>query len=156
MGNIFAASEVVSLGIEIEKNGRAFYLALAEQSANQKTKDVFMHLAAEEEKHIIVFEKILSQAEQYEPTGVADDYWAYMRALAGECVFTQHQKGTQIAQAIKSDGQAVDMGIGFEKDSIVFYEGIKKAVPPVDMRIIDDVIVQEQRHLAALIDLKNA
>ena len=46
------------------------------------------------------------------------------------------------------------MGIGFEKDSIIFYEGIKKAVPEFDVKIIDALIIQEQDHLKKLSDLK--
>lgn len=70
-----------------------------------------------------------------------------MNALAGEYVFTQKDKGAEIAKKIKSDNQAVDMGIGFEKDSIVFYEGMKKAVPDYDLKVVNELIAQEQNHL---------
>ena len=36
MGNIFAGSEIVELGIQIEKNGRDFYNTLVSQSKSQK------------------------------------------------------------------------------------------------------------------------
>jgi len=90
MGNIFSASEVVELGIEIEKNGRDYYGVLAQQSKNAKAQEVFKFLSGEEEKHIKAFEGILAKTKAYEPQGVdADDYYAYMRALAGEHIFTQ-------------------------------------------------------------------
>jgi rubrerythrin len=155
MGNIFAGSEIVEIGIQIEKNGRDFYNTLTGQSKNSAASDIFKYLAGEEEKHIAVFQGILSKTEKYEPQGLdADQYYAYMNALASGYVFTQKDKGQEVAKKIKSDKEAVDMGIGFEKDSIIFYEGIKKAVPDYDQKIVDGLIAQEQGHLMQLMDLK--
>ena len=155
MGNIFAGSEVVELGIQIEKNGRDFYSALARQSKNPTAAGIFQYLAGEEEKHIAVFQDIVNKTEKYEPVGLdAEQYFAYMNALAGGYVFTRKGQGEGIAKNIKSDKEAVEMGIGFEKDSIIFFEGIKKAVPGYDQKIVDELIAQEQAHLMQLIDLK--
>ena len=155
MGNIFAASEVVELGIQIEKNGRDFYNTLVKQSKNQKVQDIFKYLAGEEEKHIAVFQKILSSLENYQPAeAYPGEYFAYMSALAGEYVFTQRNKGEEIAKGIKSDKEAIEKGIGFEKDSIIFYEGMKKVVPDYDQKVVDELIAQEQKHLRQLAELK--
>jgi len=155
MGNIFAGSEVVEIGIQIEKNGRDFYNTLTKQSKNQKAAELFKYLAQEEEKHIKAFEGILDKTQKYEPLGLdADEYYAYMNALASEYVFTQKNKGEEIAKKIKSDKEAIDMGIGFEKDSIVFYEGINRVVPDYDQKIVNELIVQEGLHLKLLLELK--
>lgn len=155
MGNIFAGSEVVEIGIQIEKNGRDFYSTLAANSKNQDALKIFKFLSQEEEKHIKVFEGILSKTEKYEPVGLdADEYYAYMNALASEYIFTQKDKGSLIAKTVKNDKEAVDMGIGFEKDSIVFYEGIKRTVPDYDRKIIDELIAQEQKHMILLMEIK--
>lgn len=157
MGNIFAGSEIVEIGIQIEKNGRDFYNTLEKKSKNQKTSQIFKYLSDEEEKHIKVFQEILVKTEKYEPTGLyADEYFAYMNALASEHVFTKENKGEEIAKTIKSDMEAVNMGIGFEKDSIIFYEGMKKAVPEYDLALVDKLIMQEQDHLRILFDLKES
>jgi rubrerythrin len=155
MGNIFAGSEIVEIGIQIEKNGRDFYNTLAKESKNQKTVEIFKYLAGEEEKHIAVFQKILGSVEKYEPPeSYPTEYFAYMHALASEQVFTQKDKGEGVARAIKNDEEAIEKGIGFEKDSIIFYEGMKKAVPKYDHKVIDELITQEQSHLRKLSDLK--
>ena len=39
MANIFSGSEIVQIGIQIEKNGRDFYNTLEEQSTNKKGKE---------------------------------------------------------------------------------------------------------------------
>ena len=155
MGNIFAGSEVVELGIQIEKNGRDFYRTLTAQSKNQKAQDIFKYLAGEEEKHIAVFQKILSSLENYQPAeAYPGEYFAYMNALASEYVFTQENKGGEVAKKIKSDKEAIGKGIGFEKDSIIFYEGMKKIVPAYDQKVVEELIIQEQGHLRQLTELE--
>lgn len=157
MGNIFAGSEIVEIGIQIEKNGRDFYNTLEKKSKNQKASEIFKYLAGEEEKHIVVFQKILDSLGKNEPPELyPDEYFAYMNALASEHVFTKEDKGEEIAKTIKSDMEAVNMGIGFEKDSIIFYEGMKKVVPEYDLKLVDELIMQEQDHLSILSDLKES
>lgn len=157
MGNIFAGSEIVEIGIQIEKNGRDFYNTLEKKSKNQKASQIFKYLAGEEEKHIVVFQKILDSIGKNEPPELyPDEYFAYMNALASEHVFTKEDKGEEIAKTVKSDMEAVNMGIGFEKDSIIFYEGMKKAVPAYDLALVDELIMQEQGHLRILFDLKES
>ena len=155
MGNIFAGSEVVELGIQIENNGRDFYNTLVKQSKNQKAQEVFKFLASEEEKHIKVFQGILDKTQKFEPLGLdADKYLDYMKALALEHIFTQKDQGEQIAQNTKSDKQAIDIAIRFEEDSIVFYAGMKKIVPAYNEKIIESLITQEENHLRQLLDMK--
>lgn len=157
MVNIFAGSEIVELGIQIEKNGRDFYNALVEQLKNQKAKEAFKYLAGEEEKHIAVFQNILDSVHKYEPPeSYPGEYFAYMNALARDYVFTQKDKGREIAKNVKGDKEAISLGIGFEKDSIIFYVGMKKVVPEYDHKIVDKLITQEQDHLRQLSELKES
>jgi rubrerythrin len=157
MGNIFAGSEVVELGIQIERNGKDFYEALAVQFKNPKVSESFSFLAREEEKHIAVFQGILKKTAQYEPPqSYPGEYLAYMNALASDHIFTQKDKGKTTAQGIKTDKDAVDMALGFEKDSIIFYEGMKRIVPAYEQKIIDELIIQEQAHLSKLSVLKKS
>ena len=155
MGNIFVGSEIVEIGIQIEKNGRDFYNAVAKQSKKQKAREIFQYLAGEEEKHIAVFQKILDSVHKYEPPeSYPGEYFAYMNALASEHVFTQKDKGSQIGKNVTGDKEAIELGIGAEKDSIIFYEGMKKVVPEYDHKLINELILQEQSHLRQLSDLK--
>jgi len=155
MGNLFSGSEVVKIGIQIEKNGGDFYNALAKRSKNEKARDVFRYLAGEEEKHIAVFKKILESLEKYEPSeSYPGEYAAYMNTLAGDYVFTKKNKGAEMAKKMESDKEAIEAGVGFEKDSIIFYEGIKRSVPEDEHKVLEALIIQEQCHLRQLLDLK--
>lgn len=155
MGNILAGNEIVELGIQIEKNGRDFYTALASRIKNKKVVEIFGYLASEEEKHIVVFQKILEGLSRNEPPeSYPGEYLSYMTSLSGEYVFTQKDKGTEVATRVKDEKEAVNLGIGFEKDSIVFYEGMKGAVPEYDLKAVEELISQEQYHLKQLLELK--
>ena len=155
MSNIFAGSEMVELGVEIEKNGRDFYEGIFAGSKSEVAKKLFKYLAGEEEKHIATFQKILVATEKYEPVeSYTGEYLSYMKSLASECIFTKKNTGVEISKKIKSDKEAVDLAIGFEKDSIIFYEGMKKVVPEYDHKIVNSLISQEQSHLRQLAELK--
>ncbi|MFA6350208.1 MAG: ferritin family protein [Candidatus Omnitrophota bacterium] len=155
MGNIFTGSEVVGLGIQIEKNGKDFYDAVASCVKNAKAKEAFIFLSSEEQKHVVVFQRILNSIQKYEPAPIyAADYAAYMKALAAEYIFTQGGKGGAIGKSVKNENEAIELGIKFEKDSIIFYDGMKKVIPDFDLNIIDELIAREQEHLVMLISLK--
>jgi rubrerythrin len=156
MGNVFAGNEIVELGIQIEKNGKDFYDTLVNQSKNSQAKDIFKYLEGEEKKHIAAFQKILDAVHKYEPPeSYPGEYFIYMNSLAKDYVFTKKDKGKEIARNTKSDKEAVDLGIKFEKDSIIFYEGMKKVVPEHQGKMVDKLVEQEKVHLYKLLELKN-
>ncbi len=155
MANVFAGSEIVEIGIQIEKNGKDFYDTLIGKTKSQKGRDVFKYLAGEEEKHIATFQKILNSVQKYEPQeAFPGEYFSYMNKLASDYVFTQKDKGKEVAKNTKSDKEAIELGIGFEKDSIIFYEGMKKVVPSRDHNLLDKLIEQEKEHQKKLSELK--
>ncbi|MFC1624459.1 ferritin family protein [Candidatus Omnitrophota bacterium] len=155
MGNIFSATEAVEMGVQIEKNGRDFYSGVAGSSKNPKAKELFEFLGGEEEKHIKRFEAILSQVKKYEPSeAYTGEYFAYIKTLSEEHVFTKENKGVDIAKGVENDKDAIELGIGFEKKSILFYEGMKKVILEGEHKIIDKLIEEEKGHLAKLSELK--
>jgi rubrerythrin len=155
MASLFTGTEIVELGIQIEKNGRDFYNLMARKVKSPSASEIFKFLSGEEEKHISVFQKILDSLEEYVPQeAYSGEYFAYMNALASEFVFTRQDKAGQVAKTVKSDREALDLSIGAEKDSIIFYEGMKKVVPKKDLSLIEELIAQEQSHLRQLAELK--
>jgi len=154
MGNIFSASEVVQIGIQIEKNGRDFYEALKAKPGIEKAREAFAFLAKEEEKHIKVFEGIMGRTEEYlSPESYPGELLNYINALAAEYIFTREGKGKLIASGVKNDKEATGIAIGFEKDSIIFYEGLKEMVASHEAKVVDELIQQEQAHLVKLTEL---
>lgn len=154
MGNIFSASEILELAIEIEKNGRDFYYTLIKKSKFPKAQEIFQLLATEEGKHILSFKGILDTVQKYSPVSYPTDYLTYINSLADGNIFTQRNTGERVALKVQSELQGIELGIGFEEDSIAFYEEAKKAVPSNEHKIIDQIIAQEEDHLKQLTELK--
>lgn len=156
MGVRFSGTDVVELGIQIEKNGMDFYNGVASNSKSKKAIEIFKYLAGEEAKHIIAFEKLLKQIEIEAPAETYQgEYYDYLKVLSEMNVFTQKNKGKEVAKQIKADIQALDMAMGFERDSILFFYEMKKIVHKKDFAVIDNLIGQEQEHLTALSGLRS-
>ena len=149
--------ELVEIAVEIERNGRAFYAENAKNMSTPAIKDVFAYLAGEEEKHISLFQKLANAlCAEETASSYADDYYAYINALAGEHVFTKQNSGYVRAQNITKAGEALDIGIAFEKDSILFYETMKPLFPEEERYMIDLLIEEEKGHFKTLREAKDA
>ncbi len=155
MGNIFSGSEIVEIGVQIEKNGRDFYREVSACAKDEPSKKVFDYLGNEEEHHITTFREMLSSVQNYEPKeAYPGEYFAYMKALADDHVFTKENAGCELGKKVGSEKEAIGIAIRFEKDSILFYEGMKKVVPEKDHRLLEALINEEQKHIRELNELK--
>ena len=155
MAERFSACELVEIAVQIEKNGMDYYFALAEKSDNTEMRLIFEYLAREEEKHIDIFKKVSRDSCDYQPKEVyPDEYFAYLKALASQYIFTKEKAGRDIAEKVKDYKEGIDLGIQFEKDSILFYEEMQKMVPEKDKRTVEALILEEKKHLRKLCDLK--
>jgi rubrerythrin len=151
----YAGSELIEVGIQIEINGKAFYDEIASKTGNEKARKLFLFLAQEEKRHIEAFEKMLKSVSEYKPQeAYTDDYFNYMRSLAGNHIFTEKDKGSEVAKEVKSEREALDLGLKFENDSVKFYEGMKKAVNEKDSKIVDWLITEEKKHIDLLLEAR--
>jgi rubrerythrin len=156
MANLFTANEIVELGVQIEKNGYAFYAAVAKLKQDEKPRSIFTYLAEQEQEHVRAFEGILKNLEEAdEPETYPGEYAAYLKALAEEHVFTKPNNGATIAKSVKTPLEAIKLAIGFEKDSILFYYEMKNIVSENSRPTIDELIEQEQTHLRQLTAIKS-
>ena len=157
MSNTFSSSEIVQMGVNIEKNGKEFYTVASEDAKTPEIKKVFEFLASEEEKHVEVFEQILSKVGMAGPAeAYNEDYYAYLKVLSDEHVFTKENTGGSIANSADSEMDALDIAIGFEKDSILLYYEMKNLVPQNEKEAINELIAQEQEHYRRLTSIKES
>ena len=155
MADKFGGCEVIEMAIEIEKNGRDFYAALAQKSSDVIVADLFNFLSKEEEKHIGVFVTLrdaVASCSLNEHT--SDEYFAYLNAIAGEHVFMRAGKGAEAAYRVSGDQEALSLALAFEMDSIVFFEGLRDLVPQSESSLIDVLIAQERKHVVQLNEMK--
>ena len=145
----FNADEVFEMAEQMERNGAQFYRDAAKAAADPSNKEMLMSLSTMEETHEKVFQSMraeLTKAEKastvFDPAG---DAALYLRALVDSRVFFEKEIDvTSMVEILKSAIEA-------EKDSIVFYLGMKEAVPQnLGGDRIDRIIREEMGHIRLL------
>ncbi|MDD5688365.1 MAG: ferritin family protein [Elusimicrobia bacterium] len=147
--NIFKVSEIVEFAIQIEKNGEQFYRESVKKISDEKIKSLFLTLADEEVKHKKIFEELLKKVEDYKPVeAYNDEYFAYLRAYAGDKVFNKKSVET------KKITEVIQFALNIERDSILYYLEAKNYVQDDDKNILDKIIEEERKHFVRLSQLK--
>jgi len=152
----FSGNELVDIAIGIERDGVAFYEVMAKSSANAVTRDLFKYLAEKEREHIRIFQGMLAEADMWlMPEAYAQEYTAYLRALVDSAIFSEEKITSKIAEDTENYIQALELAIGAEKDSILFYNELKEVTSQRAKVIINKIITEEKSHLEKLSELKN-
>ena len=151
----FYGNELINIAIGIERRGIAFYDVLARSTQSVKAREIFQYLVGMEREHIQIFQSMLDEADKYEvPEAYAGEYGAYLQALVDSAVFTDDMVTSELATQSESDIAAVELGIGAEKDSILFYYEMREIVPKPARAKIDKIIAEEKLHLRQLSEIK--
>jgi len=157
MGVKFSGSDIVEIGLQIEKNGKEYYEEVLKCSKTPEAKKIFELLAKEELKHVSYFEKLLTSLEKEEiAESYPGEYHEYIEHLSGLHIFTKKGAGKEKACKIRTDKEALETAASFEKDSILFYYELKNFINARDQKILDEVIEQEKSHLSKIMALLKA
>lgn len=154
MGIFFSGSELVNIAVEIEKNGLAFYSALAQRATTVASKQVFTYLAEQEEKHRALFEGMVEGAGKQPLDVLSEDYDAYLKALVDSIIFTGVKGAVAKAAQSRDEAEALEIGIKAEKDSILFYQEMRELVRRRDRDTVAEIINEERSHLSRLTGLR--
>ena len=155
MAIFFSGSELVNIAIGIERNGLAFYQSLLKAEKNVMARGAYKYLADMEEQHIKTFQKMLNTVEEYgHPEIYTEEYDLYLRALVDSAVFTDDKVAREMAENARSSAEAIQIALGAEKDSILFYYDMRNLVRERDREMVDKIIEEEKSHLSRLSDLK--
>ena len=156
MGENLTIQEIIEIAIEIEKNGAAFYNALTKSAETNRLKELYDYLSKEEARHITRFQEILESVGGYQISEAyyATQYMGYMKALADERVFTSDLSAAEVAERAGSPREAIDIAIGFEKESVIFLHEMWNLVPESDRKAIEKLLDEERDHLRRLAAIK--
>ena len=151
----FSDSELINIAIDIERRGIAFYDVMTRSTGNAATRDIFQYLVNMERGHIQIFQGMLTEADKNQVSRAhSAEYAAYLQALLDSTVFTNDTITSELAANAESDIEAMELAIGAEKDSILFYYGMKDIVPKRVQPTVDKIINEEKSHLRQLWELK--
>jgi rubrerythrin len=151
----FNADEIFEMAEQIERNGARFYRRAAEGTAEQQNRQLLLDLAAMEDEHEKAFASMRANlpdtergATVFDPEGQAA---LYLRAMADGYVFDVKTDPTELFTEKQTMEDILQKAIGMEKDSIVFYLGIKELVPErLGKDKIDAIIKEEMNHITSL------
>ena len=151
----FSGSELVDIAIGIERNGITFYDVMARSTKNAVTRDFFQYLADTEREHIKIFQGMLAEADTWQmPALYAQEYDDYLRALVDSSIFSDEKITSVVATEANNYIQALELAIGAEKDSILFYNEMKEVISQRAKVMLDKIITEEKSHLKKLSELK--
>jgi rubrerythrin len=145
----FNADEIFEMAEQMERNGAKFYRDAAEGVSKTDEKEWLLQLAQMEDAHEKIFQSIRStltaddaQSTVFDPQGESA---LYLRALVDTKVFYEKDIDTSNMRGI------LKAAIQAEKDSIVFYLGMKEAVAQDKGKArIDEIIKEEMGHIRLL------
>jgi len=150
----FNVFEVFEIAEQIERNGVNFYIRAAELFDDPDICQMFLGLAEWEKEHGLVFARMkqrLTEQSRQENTSAPDDLLPDPRVMAGLAVFGMRSDPAGELRGRQEKTDIIRRAVEKEKDSIVFYHGLKEFVPAgADKNKIDDIIKEEMRHIVIL------
>jgi rubrerythrin len=147
----FNAEEILEMAAEIETKGARFYRKAAKY--NVAGRDLLLQIAAQEDAHYKIFadmRKTLAPSEKggYDPYGETD---LYVKAMVDGFAFDINKDPVKALTGKETLRDILKTAIQMEKDSIVFYFGLKQMVPPAfGKKKLEAVIQEEMTHIAWL------
>ncbi|MBW2058959.1 MAG: ferritin family protein [Deltaproteobacteria bacterium] len=151
----FSADEVFEMAEQIERNGARFYRRAAEGVLDSGERRMFLELAAMEQNHERVFASMREELSTSDRTAAAFDPQGegalYLRAMADGHVFDPKADPVDFFKDQHTQRDILKKALDLEKDSIIFYLGIKEVVPErLGKGRIEEIIKEEMRHIVFL------
>ena len=156
MATNFSADEVFQMAMQMERDGARFYHKAAKVFSGRDKKTLLEELAKMEENHLRDFtelREVLLESEKNAIIDPDDISCAYLSSITKGRVFDvasdpcdMIKKGSDLKDILK---KAIDL----EKNSIVFYIGLKDMVSAKSGRAkVEMIISQELKHIVMLSD----
>lgn len=154
---LYQAAEVLDMAVQIEKNGLAFYTGCAAAQASEQLGELFGYLAEQEKLHIKVFSDMKQGLEERTlPESYPGETQAYLASLVSDRVFPADQEGACRPEEITDPMDAIAIALSMEKQSILFYSGLRALVRASEQQVMDRVIEEEHEHVRRLLSLRRS
>ena len=153
----FNANEIFEMAEEIEKNGAKFYRKAAENASDKQTKKMLLNMADTEVQHLRTFQKMRTQLSENEKESTIFDpdnqSALYLQAMADARGYEGKITPTKELTGRETSKEIIETALNSEKESVVFYFGMKSIVPPKSGRDkIEAIILEELGHISTLLE----
>jgi rubrerythrin len=155
MSVMFNADEVFEMAEQIERSAAKFYREAAAKAPEQQVRDLFLRLAAMEDVHLRTFQQMRTSLSDQEKGGTTFDPEGeaalYLQAMADDRGFEGMRGRNVKLTGQESTRELLEIAIGAERNSVLYYVGLKEMVPTEAGRSkVQTIISEEVRHAADL------
>ena len=153
----FNANEIFEMAEEMERNGARFYRKAAENTSDDQTKQMLLNMADMEDDHLKTFEEMrkeLSGQEKGWTTFDPDNQSVlYLQSMADARGYEGKITPTKELTSSETPKEILETALNSEKESIVFYFGLKGLVPVKAGRDkVEAIIIEELSHITTLLN----
>jgi Uncharacterized conserved protein len=148
----FNPDEILEMAEQIERNGARFYRQAAQEAQDAGVRELLQGLAAMEDGHEKLFANMRANLKKEEIDFNADEQaTSYLKAWADGHVFDMKADPVTRIKNQKNMKGILNVAIDLEKESIVFYLGMKNGVNNKTYRDrIEEIIKEEMKHIVSL------
>ena len=151
------ANEIFEMAEEIERNGAKFYHKAAQNTSDKQTKQILLDKADMEDGHLKIFEEMRGQLSGQEKGWTIFDpdnqSVLYLQAMADARGFEGKITPTKELTGSETPKEILETALNSEKESVVFYFGLKGMVPVKAGRDkVEAIIIEELGHITILLN----
>jgi rubrerythrin len=155
MGIPLSSDEALEIAQRMEQNGALFYRKAAELKALEKEKEILLKLAAMEDDHEKLFRVMQDELSDEERSKKALDPFGemqmYLQAMADTSGGEGSLKAIELLTEEESLSSILLKAIELEKESVLYYLGLKDMVHSEKAKMkIDEIIREERSHIVTL------
>lgn len=150
----FSIREVVEQAVQTERLGREFYSRMSSKFRDdEKLKQLFDTLALKELEHEHKFSEMKENIGD-EMMVDWDEAAQYLRAIVESEFFLGKNKALPSMENLNSPGDAVNYALRFEKETLLYYHGLKDSVK--DQDVLNEIINEEKSHIRWLSEYRKS
>lgn len=147
--------DVFAMAEHIERNGARFYREVAEEGGIvSNVRELLLELAGMEDDHEKQFADMrneLAERPVVEPAFREEEAVSYLHAVTDSWTLGENKKSAAPEEKRKPLADMLRTAIELEKDSIMFYLGMKEMLAEgSDRTRVDDIVKEEMRHIVDL------
>ncbi len=143
---MFSAQDILNIAIRLENNGERTYLDARQHTRHDELKKLLAWIAREEQTHANWFNELKNRLSRDEDHHLMAEL---SRALVEDVIRQQSFSLQEVDfEAIQSAEEMIQTFIGFEEDTIGFYEILKTFIDDAAIaKQLEQIIDEEKRHI---------
>lgn len=153
----FNADEVFEMAEEIERQAAKFYSEVSKNAPTDEMRKFFIELSAMEARHLKIFADMRKQLSEDEKTGTTYDpeneAVLYLKTMADAKGWEGRISPAQKFTGKEPMKKVIEIALNAEKESVVFYYGLRSMVSErAGREKIEQIILEELSHIRTLLE----